>query len=174
MTVFVALLRAVNVGGTSKLPMAELRALCSGIGLEQVQTHIQSGNIVFCSRHPEKPLVSVLEQALAQKMARPIGVLVRKSSELQKILTANPFPAADPSRVGVMFLPEPPSASALAGLVTAGREQMLPIGREIFIHYPDGMGRSKLKVPAQIAQGTMRNINTVQTLVAMTARQNDE
>lgn len=170
MTVFVALLRAVNVGGTAKLPMEELRALCRGLGLEQVETFIQSGNIVFCSQHPEKPIVAVLEQALAQKLTRPVGVLVRKSTELQQILAANPFPGADPSRVGVMFLPEPPAASALAGLTTAGREQTQAMGREIFIHYPDGMGRSKLKIPAQLAKGTVRNVNTVQKLAAITLR----
>lgn len=170
MTVFVALLRAVNVGGTAQLPMVELRALCRELGLEQVETFIQSGNIVFCSQHPEKPLVALLEQALAQNLARPVGVLVRKAAEFQQILAANPFPGADRSRVGVMFLPEPPAASGLAGLTTAGREQMQAIGREIFIHYPDGIGRSKLNIPAQLAKGTVRNVKTVQKLVAITLR----
>jgi uncharacterized protein (DUF1697 family) len=167
MTAFVALLRAVNVGGTGMLPMKELQAICVDLGLEDVRTYIQSGNVVFASQMRDQTLKQKLEHAVSEKMGKHIGVLIRTASELRSILEANPFPAAYPARVGVVFLPEPAPKDLLNGLVIPGREELRPIGREIFVHYPDGMGRSKLKLPSQAANGTIRNLNTVAKLAAM-------
>ena len=167
MTAFVALLRAVNVGGTGMLPMKELQAICVKLGLEKVQTYIQSGNVVFESRMPERILRENLEQALSEKMGRPATVLIRTASELRAALDANPFPAAKPAQVALVFLPEPGPSDLLTGLAITGREEVRLIGREIFIHYPDGMGRSKLKLPSGAANGTARNLNTVAKLAAM-------
>jgi uncharacterized protein (DUF1697 family) len=167
MTAFVALLRAVNVGGTGALSMAELQSVCAKAGLDNVRTYIQSGNVVFQSQMPEQVLVAKLEQAISGRMGRPVTVLIRTASELRATLDANPFPRAKPAQVGVMFLPEPVACGLLTGLVIPGREELRLIGREIFIHYPDGMGRSKLKLPPQVANGTTRNLNTVSRLAAM-------
>jgi uncharacterized protein (DUF1697 family) len=164
MTSFVALIRAMNVGGKGMLPMTELRTLCLGLDLKKVRTYIQSGNVLFESTLPEPALRALLEQTLAMKMGTRRNVLIRQASELRSILDENPFPAADPARVGVVFfsapVPMPP--------IPPGREELHLRGRELFIHYPDGMGRSKLRLPASLeAEGTMRNLNTVAKLVAM-------
>jgi uncharacterized protein (DUF1697 family) len=167
MTAFVALLRAVNVGGTGTLPMGELQSMCVKVGLDNVRTYIQSGNVVFESQMPERILGAKLEQAISERMGKHVTVLIRTASELRAALDANPFPTAKPAQVGVVFLPEPAPLSLLTGLVIPGREELGLIGREIFIHYPDGIGRSKLKLPSQVANGTTRNLNTVSKLAAM-------
>jgi len=167
MTVFVALLRAVNVGGTGMLPMKELRDLCAELGLQDVRTYIQSGNVVFESRLAEQALMQTLEPAVSAKLGKPAGVVIRTAAELRSALDANPFPSAKPAQVGVVFLPQSPPHGVLTGLPIPGREELRLIGREIFIHYPDGLGRSKLKLPAGAASGTTRNLNTVARLVAM-------
>jgi len=167
-TAFVALLRAVNVGGTGALPMAALAALCADLGLSGVRTYIQSGNVVFHSSLSEQEIRTWLEKALLRKMGKPIDVLVRTGAELRALLAANPFPKANPSQVGVLFLPAPPAAQSAKGIVIPGREEIRIVGREAFIHYPDGMGRSKLKLTA-LGTGTVRNVNTVAKLAGMAA-----
>jgi uncharacterized protein (DUF1697 family) len=166
MTVFIALLRAVNVGGTGKLPMAELRALCEQHGFEDVRTYIQSGNVVFVSALAKDEVKAMLEAALAEKMGKPVGVLLRTRAELKAAYDHNPFPDADPKQVIVLFLDEKPKKGALDGVVIPGSERLELRGRELFIHYPDGQGSSKLKVPfAQV--GTGRNLNTVAALIEL-------
>ncbi len=167
---FVALLRAVNVGGTGALPMAELAALAAGLGFDEVRTYIQSGNIVFKSALPESQIRAKLENALAVKMGKAVAVLVRTGAELRAILAANPFPKANPSQLAVVFLSEAPPAGVLKKLVIPGGEEVRLHGREVFVHYPDGMGRSKLKL-APLGTGTARNLNTVAKLAALTGAQ---
>jgi uncharacterized protein (DUF1697 family) len=166
-TVYVALLRAVNVGGTGMLPMKDLRALCEELGCEKVRTYIQSGNVVCESGLSASALQKKLETALVEKTGRQASVLIRTSSELSAVFEANPFPHAAPAQVAVVFLHKTASADLLRGLVIPGREEVQAVGREIFVHYPDGMGRSKLKLPPLATQGTARNLNTVGKLVAM-------
>lgn len=166
MAVYVALLRAVNVGGTGKLPMQELAALCTDLGFANVRTYIQSGNVVFASPLTEPEAAGTLEQALAAKMGKRVDVMVRTAAELRATLAANPFPAADPAKVGVVFLAAPAPLDRLERIVIPGPEEVRAAGREIFIHFPDGMGRSKLKLPSAIV-GTTRNINTVAKLAAL-------
>ena len=168
MPVFVALLRAVNVGGTGNLKMDQLRRLCAAQGFEHAVTYIQSGNVVFTSRLGEAAIKARLESALVRVVGKPVGVLVRSAPELSAALKRNPFPDAPPASVVVFFLDSAPGAKALEGLVVPGREQLELRGRELFIHFPDGQGRSKLKVPFA-KTGTGRNLNTVQKLVAMAA-----
>ena len=167
MPVSVALLRAVNVGGTGMLPMKELQLLCTGLGLANVRTYIQSGNVVFESRLAEAVLQSKLEAALTDRMGRRVSVMVRTASELRATLDANPFPDARPAQVGVVFLSSPVSEALFAGLTCPGGEELHGVNREVFIHYPNGMGRSKLKLPRDVADGTTRNLNTVAKLAAM-------
>jgi uncharacterized protein (DUF1697 family) len=171
MAAFVALLRAVNVGGTGKLAMADLVKLCEKAGFKEVKTYIQSGNVVFESSASEARVKAALEKALAAKLGKPVGVLLRSGAELEKVLTHNPFKKAPPNRVIVLFLDEAPAPDALAGIKPPGREELVLRGRELYIHYPDGQGTSKLKVPlAKI--GTGRNLNTVARLAEM-ARASD-
>ncbi len=166
MPVYVALLRAINVGGTGKLPMTDLRTLCENAGFESVSTYIQTGNVILASPLSEPKVKATLEKALAVKMGKPTGAMVRTTAELHAVVRRNPFPAAEGNRIIVLFLDEAPPKSALAGLPIPGREEVKVLGREIFIHYPDGQGRSKLKIPFA-KTGTGRNLNTVEKLAAM-------
>ncbi|CAJ0787692.1 hypothetical protein LMG7141_01974 [Ralstonia condita] len=168
MPTYVAFLRAVNVGGTGKLPMAELRALCESIGLTKVRTYIASGNVVFHSPLSESAVKTRLERCLEAYAGKPVGVLVRTGDELAAVLQDNPFKSAAPNRTVAIFLDTPPPADALAS-ATGRQSEAIALGtREIYVHYGDGMARSKLKIPATQA-GTARNINTITTLVAWAA-----
>lgn len=159
----IALLRGINVGGHGKLPMTELKWLCENMGFKNVRTYIQSGNVIFESDLPEELLIKKLEQALLEKMQKQIPVIIRSVEEMEAVITSNPFPDAIPSQVGVMFFVDEVRKEVLENLVIPGREEVKISGREIYIHFPDGMGRSRLKLPIQ-NQGTVRNINTVSKL----------
>jgi uncharacterized protein (DUF1697 family) len=163
---YVALLRAINVGGTGKLAMSDLRQLCQECGFQDARTYIQSGNVVFRSKSAEAAVKKALERALVDKMGKPVGVLIRTASELGTVVDNNPFPGAAPNQVLIVFLDEPPPPDSLEATVIPGREKLTLRGREIFIHFPEGMGKSKLKVPFQKI-GTMRNLNTATKLALM-------
>jgi uncharacterized protein (DUF1697 family) len=168
MTAFVALLRAVNVGGTGKLPMTELKAMCERAGFSQVRTYIASGNVVFTSPKPEAQVKAALEQRLAAYAGKPVGAMVRTAAELAEVLRCNPFPQAKPNRTIVLFLDAPPAADATTGLKGQKDEEVRLGTRELYIHYGEGMADSKLVVPAAKV-GTGRNVNTVAKLVALAA-----
>ncbi|UIJ99972.1 DUF1697 domain-containing protein [Rhizobium leguminosarum] len=168
MTVFVALLRAVNVGGTGSLPMAELKAICEGLGFSDVKTYIQSGNVLFRSDEAEKTVEERLDEALGKTMGKRLGVMVRSRKELDKLAADAPFPKAKPNFLLVYFLPEKPPGDALEKMVAPDGEEAKLAGREIYVHYPNGSGRSKLKLPA-LKPGTSRNLNTVRKLAEMAA-----
>ena len=166
MTTFVALLRAINVGGAGSLAMADLVKLCGDIGFSNAATYIQSGNVVFDSRASEAEVKAVLERELSAKLGKPVGVLLRRAEELDRVLEENPFQTAPPNRVVVMFLDEAPPGDAVAGVRPLGGEELVLRDRELYVHFPDGQGRSKLKVPfAEV--GTSRNMNTVTKLALM-------
>lgn len=166
MTIHIALLRAVNVGGTGKLPMAELKALCEGCGFTRVRTYIASGNVVLASPESAERVKAKLEAALARHAGKPIGVMVRTADELARVLAANPFPDAAPNRALVVFLDAPPPPDALARVSHRTVEEIVLGPREIHVHYGEGMRDSRLKIPAAQA-GTARNMNTVARLVEM-------
>ena len=166
MPTYIALLRAVNVGGTGKLPMADLRALAADAGCTDVRTHIQSGNLVAARTGTARQCQAALAAALAGRMGKPVGVLVRTAAEVEATLAAKPFPEAPPERVLVLFLDAAPAPDALAGWRIPGGERLAVVGRELFIHFPDGMGTSRLKIPFADV-GTGRNLNTVRTLLAI-------
>ncbi len=105
---FVALLRAVNVGGTGKLPMNDLKAMCEAAGFTEVRTFIASGNVIFKSGKPEAGIRAALEASLKDYAGKPIGVLVRTAAELAAVLKANPFPKAAPNLTVAIFLNKPP------------------------------------------------------------------
>jgi uncharacterized protein (DUF1697 family) len=172
MPVYVALLRAVNVGGTGALPMAELKAICERIGFTDVKTYIQSGNVIFRSDETEASVRERLEAALAKKMGTSPGVILRSHKELDTAAKGSPFPHAKPSFLLIYFLPEPPPADALDKLVAPDGEEVSIAGGEIYVHYPNGSGRSKLKLPA-LKAGTSRNLNTTIKLAEMAAALED-
>lgn len=166
MTSYVALLRAVNVGGTGKLPMADLRAMCTEVGFTQVQTLIASGNVVFQSPWSEAQVQRSLEDKLLAYAGKPVGVLVRTAAQLCEVLANNPFKAAVGSQVLAIFLNDAPKPTDLL-TVKGQRNEELAVGeREIYVHYGSGMGTSKLIVPTAKA-GTARNMNTVARLAEM-------
>jgi uncharacterized protein (DUF1697 family) len=169
MAKYVALLRAVNVGGTGKLPMAELKTMCSDAGFTEVETYIASGNVVFESKMTPAKAKSDLEKRLQGYSGKPVGVAIRTVAEMRAVLNANPFPKAAPNFTAVIFLDEPPPADALKHATGVKDETMRLGSREIYVHYPSCMGRSKLKIPAA-KLGTARNINTVAKLVEMASK----
>jgi uncharacterized protein (DUF1697 family) len=169
MTSFIALLRAVNVGGTGALPMADLKALCDAAGFQRVRTYIASGNVVFQSALSEAKAKAALEARLASYAGKPVGVLVRTATEMTGVLAGNPFPDAPGNRVMAIFLDRLAGPQDLAGVTGQGPEEELRVGlREIYVHYGNGQATTKLRIPAA-ASGTARNINTVGKLAAMAA-----
>jgi uncharacterized protein (DUF1697 family) len=168
MTSFVALLRAVNVGGTGKLPMSDLKAMCEELGLAEVSTFIASGNVVFASRKSEAAVKAALEKRLIAYAGKPVGVLVRSAAEMAQVAADNPFPKAAPNRTVAIFLDDTPPKDTLAQMRGRKDEQIKLGRREIYVHYGEGMAKSKLVIPAAKA-GTARNMNTVATLAKMAA-----
>jgi uncharacterized protein (DUF1697 family) len=165
---YIALLRAVNVGGTGALPMAELKAMCVDAGFTRVETYIASGNVVFDSKAAAKRVKAELESRLHVHAKRPVGVVVRTAAEMADVLKANPFRRTEPKYTYAVFLDARPPRDALDHAVGANGEEMALGKREIFIHYPNGMGRSRLRIPAA-KEGTARNMNTVAKVAELAA-----
>jgi uncharacterized protein (DUF1697 family) len=167
MTTFIALLRAVNVGGTGTLPMADLKRLCEEAGLEDVRTYIASGNAIFRSAKSEAAVKAALESALHRHTGKSVAVAVRCATELAQTLADNPFPKAEKKFTVAIFLDEKPAKSILDTLKGRRDEEVVLGMREIYVHYPSGQGRSKLRIKGA-ENGTARNMNTIEKLVAMT------
>jgi len=168
MTGYVALLRAVNVGGTGKLPMTELKAMCEAAGFGQVRTYIASGNVIFDAKGSEAQVQAALEAKLVAYAGKKVGVLVRTPAEMKAVLAGNPFPDKAPNRTVAIFLDVAPPPDALDKVSGQNGEELRLGRREIYVHYGDGMADSKLKIPAAAA-GTARNMNTVAKLAGMAA-----
>jgi len=169
MNSFVALLRAVNVGGTGKLAMSDLKALCEAIGGKAVRTYIASGNLVFKSTHNETQIKAALEKRLHAFTGKPVAVIVRTAAEMTKVVAENPFPTAPGNRVLTIFLDKAAPRDALKSVTGQAAHEEVRLGkREIFVRYGEGMGHSKLRIPAA-KEGTARNMNTVAKLAAMAA-----
>ncbi len=169
MPTYVALLRAVNVGGTGMLPMSRLKAICADAGFMRVETYIASGNVVFDSKAKPAQVKSALEARLRDELGKPVGVMVRTAAEIAAMIKANPFTKGEAKHTYVLFLDAAPPRDALDTVKGQSDEQLARGKREIFIHYPSGMGGSKLRIAAASA-GTARNMNTVAKLAEMAAR----
>lgn len=168
MTSYVALLRAVNVGGTGKLPMSDLKAMCETAGFDNVRTYIASGNVLFDSRLDEQTIRDALELQLAAYAGKPVGVLLRTADEMAAVLAGNPYSSEPGNRVVAIFLDSAPAADMLKD-VTGQREERLALGRrELYVHYGRGMADSRLRISAA-KTGTARNMNTVATLASLAA-----
>jgi uncharacterized protein (DUF1697 family) len=169
---YVALLRGVNVGGKGRVPMKELRELFESLGLDDVRTLIQSGNVIF--RAASKPSPRILEQAIAERFLVTSPVVLRTSSELAKIVRDDPFVDADRASLHVGFMVGRLAPTELASLDLArfAPEQIVASGTEIYFHLPGGMGNSKLASYLGRRLGdsmTVRNWNTVTTLAELSA-----
>ncbi|MEO8811283.1 MAG: DUF1697 domain-containing protein [Caulobacteraceae bacterium] len=169
MTSYVALLRAVNVGGTGKLPMADLLRICAGCGFSAVETFIASGNVVFDSDGDERAVKTALAAALERHAGKPIGVLARTGPQMAAVLADNPFADRPPNRTVAIFLDAPPPRDTLAGVTGRDAEEIALGRREIYVAYGEGMSQSRLRIAAA-AQGTARNMNTVARLARMARR----
>jgi uncharacterized protein (DUF1697 family) len=169
MTRYIALLRAVNVGGTGKLPMADLKSICEDLRFARVETYIASGNVVFESKAAPSKVKATLEARLLEYAGKPIGVVVRTAEEMLAVRKANPFGDAQGNYTYAIFLDRSPAHDALDHVTGQSDEKMSLGDKEIFVHYPSGMGRSKLKIPAA-KTGTARNMNTVAKLVEIASK----
>src|SRR5262245_17818201 len=163
---YIALLRAVNVGGTGKLPMADLKSICVQVGFTKVETYIASGNVVFTSRANAVSAKAILEARLRAYAGKPVGVMIRTANELSAIIEQHPFRSRDPRHTYVLFFDEPPPYNALERATGWVDEDMRLGKREVYVAYPNGMGRSKLRIPAAKV-GTARNLNTVCALLEL-------
>ena len=169
-TVFIALLRAVNLGPVRAIAMKDFSRLCTDLGFKNVRTFIQSGNVLFRTARKEDDVRTALEKALAGHMNVKVDVFIRTASEMERILDANPFPRAEPGKVVVVFLAKPAPKGILDTVVAPGGEEVRVGTRELYIHYPNGQGRSKLKIRGDDGHGTARNINTVRKPVSLAAQ----
>jgi uncharacterized protein (DUF1697 family) len=178
--VFVAFLRGINVGGHALLRMDALAAMLVGLGHSRVTTLLQSGNVLFESRaRDETALARRIEDAIEAAHGFRPDVILRRPPDLAAVVAENPFPeeaTAQPGRLLVVFLAAPADASGIARLaaVHRGPERFVGDGRELYVVYPDGVGRSKLThaliEKALGVRGTARNWNTVVKLSDLAAQ----
>lgn len=165
MTAYVALLRGINLG-RRQLRMEDLRRVAAELGLGSPRTYIASGNLLFTSDKGEKALKAELEKALQVHMGAPVGVMIRTAEEMAAAAAANPFANEPDNKVVAIFLDQAPPKDA-AGQAKNVAGERIEIGkREIYVHYPEGQGLSKLVIPAA-AKGTARNMNSVARLAEM-------
>ena len=146
---FIALLRGINVGGHNRVPMPELRALCGDLGWEDVESYIQSGNLVFRAAGRATGLEGVLERAIERRFDLSVSVLVRPAADWPGYVGGNPFPRAskdEPNLVMLALSKEPPRQDAIDRLRerAADGERIEQVGDALWIHYAGGSGRSKL------------------------------
>ena len=172
---YVALLRGVNVGGKNRLPMVELRDIFTAVGCTGVRTYIQSGNVVFDAvPNLVECMLELVTRAIIQRFGICTAVIVRSSKELQQVAMSNPFDTSgDPRLLHVAFLENIPSAEAVAHLdpERSPQDTFAVRERNVYLHYPNGMARSKLTNEYLAAQlqtaSTMRNWRTVLALLKM-------
>jgi uncharacterized protein (DUF1697 family) len=172
----VALLRGVNVGGKAKVPMPELRSLVSELGLEDVTTYIQSGNVVFRTGASANDVAGRIERAIAAGFGLDVTVIVRTPAQLRAVAKGNPFLAdeSDPLKLHVVFLRERPPAGAGSRLdpERSPPDRFHLRGRELYLHLPNGAGRSKLTndyLERRLGvRATARNWKTLLKLIDLT------
>jgi len=162
-TGWAALLRAVNVGGTGKVPMTVLKELGERAGFANARTYIASGNLVFASECSEAAIREALEELLEAEFGKRIGVLVRDAAELARVAKDNPFADRPGNRVMAIFAD---ADITLEGVRHQVQEELRLGERVIYVHYPLGQADTKLVVPAA-KHGTGRNMNTVAKLADM-------
>jgi len=169
-----ALLRGVNIGSNKRISMADLRSIVESLGHSDVETYLQSGNVVFTPKGKGDHALR-LSKAIEQETGHEVAVLVRTGGELARVVEANPYTVSDPTRVVVAFLGEELELGQL-GLGDLGPylpDELTLHGREIYVSVPNGQGRSKL-METLVKRGlpttiTVRNWRTVEALTRMAA-----
>lgn len=177
MATYIALLRAINVGGHKPVPMAELRDLLTRLEFGNVQSVLQTGNLVFESNAGGEKVERLLESEAKKRLKLETDFFVRSARDWQAIVQRNPFPGEakrDPAHLLVVFLKDAPAGASVTGLQAAitGPEVVRAVGKQAYITYPNGIGRSRVTL-ALIermlgTRGTGRNWNTILKLGALT------
>ena len=167
------MIRGINVANT-QIPMERLRKLCTACGFDDVQTYIQSGNVVFSSDADAKTCGSALASRLQRELGKPVGVVIRSARELAGVAAKNPFlkEKVETARLSVAFLAERPKADRVKALAAVdwGRDRFDHDAKELYLYCPDGFGRSRLATSFERILGvgaTVRNWNTVSKLLEM-------
>jgi uncharacterized protein (DUF1697 family) len=179
MTTYAALLRGINVGGSRRVPMADLRTLMAGLGYDDVRTYLQSGQATFATDHgDEESLAAGLHGAIEERFGFPVDVIVRDHAYLRAIADACPFPAAEleAKQLHVTYFSAPVDEERFAEIDRAAYlpEEFRLGDRALYLYAPNGLGRSKLAEhlsKPRLNKGviaTSRNWNTVLKLVEMT------
>jgi len=173
--VYVALLRGINVGGKAMVPMADLRQTFTSVGCEDVVTYIQSGNVVLRSPLRADKLQAALEAGIADRFGFEPAVMIRTAEEMAAVVAGKPFTGADEKHLHVGFLHAAPIAAAEKCLraIDCDPEEVAVVGRELYLHLPNGMGRAALPVKMERclrpAPVTVRNWRTVTKLVDLSS-----
>lgn len=171
MPTHISLLRGINVGGHKKIRMTDLKVVYESLAFANVTTYVQSGNVVFDADSTDAPvLIARIEAAIAEGFGFDVTVLLRTADDLRRIQDNNPFPSAEAKHLHVLFLsaaPDPEAVEAL-NVPAADGEAWRLAGREIYLHYPNGSGRSKMTgaffEKALGLAGSARNWNSVNAL----------
>ncbi len=164
----VALLRGINVGGNHKIPMADLKTWLESAGFTSITTYIQSGNVVL--EHGARVNVQALvRDAIVEHTGWNIAVIVRSASEMRHVVTANPYPGVEPTKLHVSFLDTPPQdIDATLDTLRWLPEEFTVVGRDVYLHVPNGMGQSIMAPRLTAIKGaTTRNWNTVLKLLEL-------
>ena len=168
MTAYVALIRAVNISGTGKLPKDQLKAMGEACGFRAVHTFIASGNMLFASDLAEDEVRGLIGGRIADHFAKPVPVYVRSAAEMAEVAADNPFADDKPNRAFAYFIDEELSQAMLHAARDVNGERLALGPRCIYISYGDGIGKTRLKLPA-VKQGTARNMNSVARIAALLA-----
>jgi uncharacterized protein (DUF1697 family) len=169
----VAFLRGINVGGHNRVPMTDLRALFTDLGYPDAVTLVQSGNVLFGAEGTDlAALAAHLEREFTARFGFASRFVLRSRDELVEAAARNPFPDAvsEPAKLHIVFLGETPTAGAVAALVPTPPDVFVVDGRHVYVHYPGGAGRSKLKLDLGVA-ATARNWNTLTRVLALMGRE---
>jgi uncharacterized protein (DUF1697 family) len=169
---YVALLRGVNLGPNNKISMAELRAMAEDLGFTDVATYINSGNLIVSSTKKAATVEREISKGIEDTFGRQIDVTVRTPAQLKKILADNPYPDGNPSQVAVAFLTAAPAKDAKdrVAAVAADYEPFTFAGRQVYVNYSRGLGRSKLAERFSDivgASSTVRNVRTIEKVVEL-------
>ncbi len=168
MTAYVALIRAVNVSGTGKLPKEDLKAMGEACGYRNCRTFINSGNLLFTSELNESEVKACIEQRIADYFGKPVPAYVRSAREMRQAVEDDPFTDDKPSRRFAYFIDHTPVQAMLDEARDAQGERLALGPRLIYVSYGEGIGKTKLKLPA-IKKGTARNMNSVAKIAELLA-----